>query len=301
MKAGRAIMFCLPALVFCTPAATQTDINLDFMADNLRVASVAGTQLAYVESGQGEPVILVHGAFADYRYWEPQFEAGTERFHFYAYSRRGAYPNQHESASALQTEYQETTDLIDFIEELNIGPAHLVGHSAGGHIALLVAIRRPDLVRSVVLEEGGFVSDHPASQEALKEILPVIEEYMQLRSSGSFDLAIERFIDFVSGEGFFSSASENAKRLMLDNESAYGMLPIAPLTCAEAASVEVPVLVVLGELSPSYTGRLLSGVRDCLTDEQAVTIQGASHAIHIEQSAAFNQAVFSFIASNATD
>jgi pimeloyl-ACP methyl ester carboxylesterase len=303
MNTVRIVMLCLVAVAAGAPASAsaQLDIDLDFMADDLRLADVSGTRLAYVESGQGEPVILVHGAFSDYRYWEPQFKDGAERFHLYAYSRRDFYPNPQETATALQTEDRETMDLIEFIEALEIGPVHLVGHSAGGHTALLVAIRRQDLVRSVVLEEGGFVSDHPASMEALNGMPPVIDDYMRLRASGDLESAVERFIDFVSGDGFFASASSSARRLMLDNESAYGIRPVAPLACSDVASVELPVLMVLGELSPKFTADLLSGVRDCLSNEKTVTIEGASHDIHNEQAAAFNRAVFDFISGQSTD
>ena len=292
---NRTILSYVALAALAMPAYSQIDIDLDYMADRLQFAEVPETRLAWVESGKGVPVVLLHGAFSDYRYWAAQLHAGSGMYRMIAYSRRDFYPNRAETRSETQTEFRDVLDLIEFIEDLEIAPVHLVGHSAGGHIALIAAIRRPDLVRSGVLEEGGFVADHPVSSQALAEIAPVIMDYMQLRSMEQREAAITRFIDFVSGDGFYSSAPLSARRLMLDNERAYGIRPIAPLNCTEAASLQTPVLVILGELSPDYTGRLLTGIRDCLPNEETVTIPGASHGIHYEQPAAFNEAVFGFI------
>ena len=55
-------------------------------------AAVSGTELAYVEAGAGVPVILVHGAFSDYRYWAPQLAARPDGVRIVAYSRRDFHP-----------------------------------------------------------------------------------------------------------------------------------------------------------------------------------------------------------------
>jgi pimeloyl-ACP methyl ester carboxylesterase len=263
--------------------------------DELKFVNVTGTKLAYVEAGRGEPIVFVHGAFSDYRYWAHQLEIGAEGFHVVAYSRRDFHPNSRDSAEALQTPDRDVADLIELIETLDIGPAHLVGHSSGGHIALVAAIRRPDLVRSLVLEEGGFVDDHAESRQVITEVVGVRERYMKYRARGEHEAAVQRFIDFVSGDGYFASSSPATKQLYMDNESAFGVRPNAPLTCTETASLQRPVLVVLGERSPASVRRLMVGLLECLGDEQTVRIPEASHGIHYEQPGAFNRAVFQFI------
>lgn len=290
--------FCLIGAALASAATGQTVSNAA-SPDAPKFAAVSGTKLAYVESGRGVPVVLVHGAFSDYRYWARQLAAGAAAgFRVIAYSRRDFHPNARDSDAALQTADRDAADLIELIEALDLAPAHLVGHSAGGHVALIGAVRRPDLVRSLVLEEGGFVSDHPMSMRALAEIQPVIGRSVQYRAAGDREAAVRNFIDFVSGEGYFEAASPHTRQIYLDNEHAMGVRPNAELTCAEAGAVELPVLVVLGERSPRYLGGLLSGVQECLRNELTVTIPGASHGIHYEQPEAFNRAVFGFIAEH---
>jgi pimeloyl-ACP methyl ester carboxylesterase len=284
------------ALVVATAAAQSKPDAED--RGPLKHAAVSGTKLAYVEAGQGETIVFVHGAFSDYRYWAPQLAEGAGNFHVLAYSRRDFYPNSHDSDVALQTPDRDAADLIELIESFDIAPVHLVGHSAGGHAALVAASRRPDLVRSLVLEEGGFVSDHPTSAQAQADIRSVIERSMEYRAAGAREAAARHFIDFVSGAGFFDAAAPNIRHWMVDNEPAFGLRPNAPLTCKDTSSVELPVLVVLGERSPPFIARQLSGLLACLRNERAVTIPHASHGIHYEQPEAFNRAVFEFIGNH---
>ncbi len=262
----------------------------------VQYANVQGTRLAYVERGRGVPVVLVHGAFADYRYWTAQLAAWPAGYRVIAYSRRDFYPNAQDSEPSLQTADRDVADLIELIELLDIAPVHLVGHSAGGHAALVAAIRRPDLVRSLVLEEGGFVADHPESMQALAATAPVIARILELRADGAREEGARAFIDFVSGAGYFAAVAADIRQMYLDNEPAMGTRANAPLVCSEAASVAVPVLLVLGERTPPGIVRLMNGVRECLRGEETVTIPGASHGIHYEQPEAFNRAVFDFIA-----
>src|SRR5437773_12113847 len=54
---------------------------------------VRGVELHYIEKGQGEPLILLHGGQGDYRSWGPQMEAFSQHYHVISYSRRYNYPN----------------------------------------------------------------------------------------------------------------------------------------------------------------------------------------------------------------
>lgn len=291
------LLLCAVGVILAATAAGQN--SRQAAGDHpLKYLNVTGTKLSYVEAGRGEPIVFVHGALADYRYWAPQLAAGDDDFHVVAYSRRDFHPNARDSDAALQTADRDVTDLIELIEGLGAGPVHLVGHSAGGHAALVAAIRRPDLVRSLVLEEGGFVSDRPTSMQAQTEVRAVIERARAYRAAGSREAAVRHFIDFGSGPGFFDSAAASIRQSMLDNEPTLGLRPNAPLTCGDTGSLEVPVLVILGERSPEYVARALSGLLECLREESTATILGASHGIHYEQPEAFNRRVFDFIADH---
>src|SRR6266511_1339278 len=116
-----------------------------------RQLRVDGVELSYIEQGTGAPVVFVHGAFPDLRFWEPQRQAVAKQHRFIAYNHRyhGTDPwpdeGQHYSAAT------HAADLAAFIRQLHAGPVHLVAISYGGLLATLVAAEHPDLVRSLTL------------------------------------------------------------------------------------------------------------------------------------------------------
>jgi len=116
---------------------------------------------AAVEYGKGEPMILVHGTDSDYRVWIPMLAGLAKNFHVIAYSRRFHWPNALPAADAQSPASLHAKDLADFIAAMNLGPMHIVGHSGGALIALMMAKEHPELVRTLTVYEpspGGLVS-----------------------------------------------------------------------------------------------------------------------------------------------
>jgi pimeloyl-ACP methyl ester carboxylesterase len=111
----------------------------------------------YDEHGEGDPLALLHPGGADARAWAPNLDALAEHFHVFTPERRG-HGRTPDVEGPITYELM-AQDTIAFLEEVVGGPAHLVGCSAGAIVALLVALRRPDLARRVVLVSGVFHRD----------------------------------------------------------------------------------------------------------------------------------------------
>jgi pimeloyl-ACP methyl ester carboxylesterase len=111
----------------------------------------------YDEHGQGEPLVLMHPGGADARAWAPNLDAMASHFHLYTPERRGH--GRTPDVPGPITYDAMVQDMIAFLERVVGGPAHLVGDSAGANVALLLALRRPDLARRLVLISGVFHRD----------------------------------------------------------------------------------------------------------------------------------------------
>ena len=104
---------------------------------------------------EGEAVVLLHGGLSKTSAWDylmvPPLE---DDFHVFGYDRtaHGFTADRHGS---LHFEFQ-TREAIAYLETIVKEPAHLIGYSDGAIIALLVAIQRPDLVKSVISIGGNF-------------------------------------------------------------------------------------------------------------------------------------------------
>ncbi len=122
--------------------------------------SIAGTAgLWYDQRGHGDPLVLLHpgGAGVDSRALAPQVDALAGQFHVYTPEQRG-HGRTPDADGPLSYEAM-AEDTIAFIESVAAGPVHLLGCSDGAVVALTVALRRPDLVRRLVLVAGIFHHD----------------------------------------------------------------------------------------------------------------------------------------------
>jgi pimeloyl-ACP methyl ester carboxylesterase len=107
---------------------------------------------------QGEPVVLLHGGFANADSWMLQAPAlKAAGFRVYVPERRGH--GRTPDVEGPITYGLMADDTIAYLDTVIGGPAHLVGWSDGAVVALLVAMRRPDLVSRMVLVGQYFHSD----------------------------------------------------------------------------------------------------------------------------------------------
>ena len=110
----------------------------------------------------GEALVLLHGGLSKTSSWDylmvPPFE---DQFHIFAYDRTG-HGFTGDRAGSLHFEFQ-AQEAIAYLEDVVKEPAHLIGYSDGGIIALLVAIKRPELVKSIVAIGANFHYSAPLS------------------------------------------------------------------------------------------------------------------------------------------
>lgn len=116
--------------------------------------------------------MLVHGGISDHRIWQIQREALGRKYRAIAYSCRYCWPNAPAPPDAEYSFAENVDDLQALVTTLGAAPAHLVGNSSGGLVCLYLAIRAPELVRSLVLLEPFvlplLVSVPPRPLELLK-------------------------------------------------------------------------------------------------------------------------------------
>ncbi len=118
-----------------------------------------GVATWYEERGHGDPLVLLHpgGAGVDSRAMASQLAALSQHFHVYTPEHRG-HGRTPDAAGPMHYELM-AQDTVAFIEAVIDQPVHLLGYSDGAVIALTVALRRPELVRRLVLAAGIFHRD----------------------------------------------------------------------------------------------------------------------------------------------
>jgi non-heme chloroperoxidase len=253
----------------------------------------------------GQPIILIHGTLSDFREWQFQIDKFAQNYRVISYSRRYAYPNQWIGNGEDNTIPNNVADLVELIiKRLNLGPAHVIGHSYGAFTALYLALEHPDLVKTLVLGEPPVLSlleGNPSYYS--KDIENTFRHSLVREAIGKADAeyAARIFLDGVIGnDGYFDQLPDDAHATIMDNvKSLSGELAsivTQRFTCENAQRLRVPTLLVKGELSRKLFHDIIDILAGCLPNNEQATIPGESHELgRIEKPEVFNTIVLRFL------
>jgi pimeloyl-ACP methyl ester carboxylesterase len=114
-----------------------------------KVTPIDGTTIAYYRKGAGVPLVLVSGTgAANPLAWTEVVSAFSERFLVCAVDRRGHGESGDSPSYAIECEFEDIAAVVDALGE----PAHILGHSFGGLIALEAALRTENVSKLVLYE-----------------------------------------------------------------------------------------------------------------------------------------------------
>jgi pimeloyl-ACP methyl ester carboxylesterase len=274
----------------------------------VKTLQVNGYDMAYLESGSGRPIVMVHGAINDYRAWAAQMEPFARSNRAIAVSLRHYFPERWDGKGGSFSMRQHATDLVSFIKALNAGPVDVVGHSRGAYVSVELALAAPDLIRKLVLAEpalnlddadlfGSRLQENPQANSAA-ERAAWFKSILNRFQEGDIDGGLEIFVDFVGGPGSWKNRPEAERQMTRDNAWTIKGAEEEQrrrVTCTELESIKAPVQLVGGALSPPTFGAILNVIERCLKNRIRVTIPNASHAMNRMNPAAFNSAVAEFL------
>ena len=266
-------------------------------------ARVNGVDLPYLDQGHGVPVVFVHGAAADHRFWEGQCQAVVERYRFIALTLRyfgtGPWPDDGAEFSMAT----HAGDLAAFVRQLGGGPVHVVGWSYGGAIGILLAVHHPEWVKSLFLFEPGlatFVTDPADAQLAGEDRADMRAPAAMAIEAGDTRAAVRHLIDGVTGRpGTFERLAPAIRSWLLDNARtvplSLGASPPPPITCAQLGQIAVPVAIARGELTRPFYRIVAETAHRCILGSRLIVIPGGGHLAPANHTAAFNEALLSFL------
>jgi pimeloyl-ACP methyl ester carboxylesterase len=270
----------------------------------LQKVSVNGVELHYVEQGEGDPLVLVHGGLSDYREWGPQMARFAPHYRVIAYSQRYYYPNQNLPIVPNYTTLVDAADLAALVQALSLERSHIVGYSSGAYMALAMALDHPELVQTLVLAEPpiiDWVPDLPGGETVYNEFMttfwqPVGEAFRH----GDKELALRKSVEFFIGTDVLDELPLEVRQAMDENiwgweafTTSQDCFPL--LDKQRVAALPMPVLLLAAANTLPMHKLINAELARLLPQAERVTIADATHEMWSEQPEACGKAVLQFL------
>ena len=266
--------------------------------------TVNGVTYCVAVQGSGPAVFLLHGFTGSGATWAPHLAAleglTTVCVDFLGHGRSDAPADAARYAMDACVD-----DVLALRDRLGIQRCAVVGYSMGGRVAMRVALQAPESLWALVLE-----STSPGIADAADRRTRIVQDKKladRIRNQG-----VAAFVDYWQALPLFASQSRlpdailQALRHQRLQHSANGLANSlqglgagmqAPVL-EELRGLRLPVLLLAGALDEKYCGQA-GGMAAVLPRSRVCIVPDAGHAIHLEQPAAFDDALREFLHAHA--
>ncbi|MGI0140604.1 MAG: alpha/beta fold hydrolase [Thermoplasmata archaeon] len=241
----------------------------------------------------GDPLVLIHGSWADRRSWSrlaPILSGSTRVLN---YDRRGHGASS--GAAPVRPVVEDAEDLAELLVAMDHYPAHLVAHGYGGSVAFRLASEHPELVRGVVVHEPpcvGLLEDDPSTTGELSALRRAILVAQGAVRAGDLDGAIRSYLlNFAEAAVRWEALPPGMRQEFRDNAASW--LPESSDPEADRPSPAIfgeflnPVLLTVGAESPRSLHRISLALGRLLKNSYAIVLRDTGHYPHLFQPAQY--------------
>jgi 3-oxoadipate enol-lactonase len=256
---------------------------------------VNGIELSFRDSGgEGTPVVLIHGFPFEAALWDPQFEALGRRFRLIAPDLRG-YGRSSQPADGLFTMTAFADDVAGLLEYLEVEQAVIGGLSMGGYTTFEFLRRHPERVRALILADTR-PDDDPVEVRERRQT-----QIRQIREGGASGLVDGMVAAVLADASRTPDRRVEAKlRSVMDQDDRSwigGLEAMLGRSDSRAAlgDISVPALILVGEHDGITPPELAREMHERIPNSKLIVIEGAGHIANLENPAAFNAALETFL------
>ncbi len=275
---------------------------------------VQGYNIHYVEAGEGEPIVLIPGAFSTYRHWNRIIPYLSNHYKLFCVDYLGVGDSDKPRSGFGYTIEEQADLIVKMIEALQIPRAQIFGVSYGGAIALNLAARYPEKVDKIISIEGNGIRNQDIPYRPMKGLLgwPVVGEL----SIGVIRLGLASRIVAKSVMGkAWEQMTEAEKREVVEiitenNKTASAVswhlisrtLETSRDFTDQAKTIQTPVLYLYGGNS-YYHGMAVTNaefLRAHLRNARIVRFNDGIHDLELQKPEDVAALVLEFLAENGT-
>lgn len=254
-----------------------------------------GLSVAFERTGDGPPLVLLHGFTQDSRVWRPQREDLSDRFTVVAWDAPGAGRSADPEGPFEMTDWADC--LAGFLHAARVERAHILGLSWGGLLAQELYRRHPARVRSLVLADTYAGWKGSLAEPIPEQRLAACLEDASL-PPGEF---VPKYLPGMLGASATRDVREELAGIMADFHPIGFRLMATALARADTRdllpSIRVPTLLLWGDADARSPLAVAHQMRDAIPGARLAVIPGAGHVSNLEEPARFDAEVRAFCSS----
>jgi pimeloyl-ACP methyl ester carboxylesterase len=261
---------------------------------------INGAKLYYEETGSGpETIVFSHGLLMSGEMFSEQVKAFSGRYRYICYDHRGQ--SRSEVTDSGYDMDSLTEDAAALIRELDCAPCHFAGLSMGGFVGMRLAIRNPDLLKSLVLIET-TADPEPEQNKGPYRRLAFIGRWL------SFRMVISPLMKIMFGRSFLENPAKEEIREKWRNHllglnrvgtsrAAHGVIDRNGVY-DQLSGITTPTLIIVGAEDVATPPVKSERMRDAITGAELRLLPRGGHSSTIEEPAAVTQALEEFLGQN---
>lgn len=259
--------------------------------------SVNGARLHYEEQGSGkDTIVFSHGLLMNSRMFSDQIAALSTHYRCIAYDHRG------QGRSGITRNGYDmdtlTEDAAGLIEALDASPCHFAGLSMGGFVGLRLALRHPEMLRSLILLDTS-ADEEPRENVPRYRLLNWIVRVFGVRP------VVGRVMPLMFGQHFLQDPARAGDREQWRGElmgnrrpgvnRAVGGVISRDAVYSQIDRISLPTLVIVGEEDVATPLPKAERLKQRIPDSELVVVPKAGHSSTVEQPEAVSRAMEAFL------
>ena len=256
---------------------------------------INGANIHYRREGAGFPIVMLHAGVADSRMWQAQADEFAKQFDVVRPDMRGFGDSELPARP-----WKPREDLLALMDELRLKPAHLVGCSMGGSLAIDFVIDHPERVSKLVLVGAGVGGEkHDPRHEGLYAEVTAADERHDMNAVNEAEMYLwldgpYRPRGYVAQPLRDLFLDMNGKNLDADWSTA-PMQALEPPAATRLSEITAPTLVIVGDKDLEPIRETADLLASSIAGAHKVVIQDAAHLPNLEHPAEFNRIVLDFL------
>ena len=252
----------------------------------------AGT--SYLDVGQGQPVVLIHGVGLNKEMWGGQFVGLANDYRVIAYDMLGHGQSRVPAADTPLEGYAD--QLAELLDHLQIAQATVIGFSMGGLVARAFALNYPQRLAALVVLNSVF----NRTPEQSAGVIARAAQAAELGPDANVDAALDRWF---SREYKAANPAQVAaiRQVLASNDpqgyhTTYSLFATQDMYRADdLGSIQVPTLIATGELDPGSTPEMARQLAERIPGAQVAILEEQRHMMPVESPRLVNQTLLEFL------